>query len=693
MKIQTIIFDKNKWTEEKARAWLKENNYKSDKIDVTENSLRFRQEDPADFDDKTFRTITLTDGVKAVVAGEVEDTRELQNPFDSLRHLDAGSTTFDEDNLIVKNISLTSSEPVLEIIGDKLAYVTLRHTPEAVDISRLKNGAAFRDGHKGDQIGTILDARLDPDAGKVFIDVLFSKNNDRAILIFKDMRDRIRRNVSARSRYHEFQIIGEKDGLPLIEVTRWAIIHGALVEDPADIAVGVDREINTNKQKEKIAMAEEAKDKTQAQAPKLSEREIQEIKENLKKEVSADFKSAVDRAVSEGGEKALLEVAGIMKIAKDFKDRIKDEDLEKLAYDYAFKLKASERQFADVVMKKLAEQRPVDNFDIPEKDRNEFSLANLVFSFIDKDVKADRELEICRAYAHEKRIEPRGIVVPHTLFSERTMSAVTDSAGGYLVGTDHRADRFIPKAYPKSLVEKLGVQVWDGLVGNQAIPVQTGSATYQWLADETTGATASDLTLAQKSLTPKTVSIRSAIPRQLRLQSQPAAEELVRNDFLKLINIATNKAVFHGAGASGEPAGLDKATLALSAVKTTFTYADIIAMKTAIENSDFDAETCSFVTEPTLYGTLETTEKASGYPLYLLQDGKMAGFNVYSSTNITDGYIFFGDFSNIIVGRWGGLDIIVDPYTSSAGLLYITAFVTMDVLVRYPLSFAMYKPI
>src|ERR1043165_8256366 len=45
-KVQSVIFDKDHWTETEARKWLSDNDFKSSKMDDTENSLRFRQEDP-----------------------------------------------------------------------------------------------------------------------------------------------------------------------------------------------------------------------------------------------------------------------------------------------------------------------------------------------------------------------------------------------------------------------------------------------------------------------------------------------------------------------------------------------------------------------------------------------------------------------------------------------------------------------
>ena len=63
--IQTLLFAKPSFTPHQARSWARRNGFGSRKVDVTDEHVRIRQADPSQFSD--FRTITLTDGVQAVV--------------------------------------------------------------------------------------------------------------------------------------------------------------------------------------------------------------------------------------------------------------------------------------------------------------------------------------------------------------------------------------------------------------------------------------------------------------------------------------------------------------------------------------------------------------------------------------------------------------------------------------------------
>jgi len=74
-KVQTLLFSKDNFTLKKAKAWLKKHGYKTD-VDEKENTYRFRQVEPCEFNEESFRTIEFTDGIKAVVGcpvAEMED--------------------------------------------------------------------------------------------------------------------------------------------------------------------------------------------------------------------------------------------------------------------------------------------------------------------------------------------------------------------------------------------------------------------------------------------------------------------------------------------------------------------------------------------------------------------------------------------------------------------------------------------
>lgn len=58
-RIQSLLFCRVFWNVKQARAWAKKHGFKSADVDVTENQIRLRQDDPSMFQPGTFRTIKI----------------------------------------------------------------------------------------------------------------------------------------------------------------------------------------------------------------------------------------------------------------------------------------------------------------------------------------------------------------------------------------------------------------------------------------------------------------------------------------------------------------------------------------------------------------------------------------------------------------------------------------------------------
>ena len=73
----------------------------------------------------------------------------------------------------------------------------------------------------------------------------------------------------------------------------------------------------------------------------------------------------------------------------------------------------------------------------------------------------------------------------------------------------------------------------------------------------------------------------------------------------------------------------------------------------------------------------------------ILESSDVCGFRGFATNQITAGYCIFGDFSQVIIGEWGALELVVDPYTQSkTGIIQVTAFQSVDVGLRYPAAFS-----
>jgi HK97 family phage major capsid protein len=246
---------------------------------------------------------------------------------------------------------------------------------------------------------------------------------------------------------------------------------------------------------------------------------------------------------------------------------------------------------------------------------------------------------------------------------------------------------FIDLLRSKMLMLKAGVQMMSDLVGNPSIPRQDGAASGYWIT-EGQPPTKSQLTLGQLQLNPKTVGARTEFTRQLLIQSSPAIDQLVKSDIAAVLGRTIDAGIVNGSGANGEPTGFLNTTgvSAIGKAGADFAWVDAIKFKTEFRKSNAPG-TPSFLTSPDVTGILETRPKiGTTFPVYLLENGKLAGYGIEDSTAFPATTLAFGDWSTIILGEWGILEIEANKYGSTfgAGGIEVRGLHMVDVAVRYP---------
>jgi HK97 family phage major capsid protein len=235
-----------------------------------------------------------------------------------------------------------------------------------------------------------------------------------------------------------------------------------------------------------------------------------------------------------------------------------------------------------------------------------------------------------------------------------------------------------------------------GLVGNVSIPKKTAASSAGWISTEGGAASESEFTLGSISLQPRNVGAFSDMTRQLILQSTPSVEALVRDDLTQALALAIDAGALKGTGSSGQPTGL----YATSGINTdsfagaTPTWAEIVGLETLVAEDNALLGNLAYIAPASLYGTLKTTAKATNQAIFAVDpDGTMNGYRTIVSNQATAGYLLFGNFSDCLIGMWGGLDLTVDPYSdSSSGTVKIVALQSVDVAVRHAVSFALGTP-
>ena len=258
---------------------------------------------------------------------------------------------------------------------------------------------------------------------------------------------------------------------------------------------------------------------------------------------------------------------------------------------------------------------------------------------------------------------------------------------------------YIGKLRNATIGRRLGVRYLDGLQGQ--IAFVTGGAHAAWVAEEAT-ASKQKPAYSKAVMSPKRLQVLQGVTYDLMHQSSKALDNLIMEDMVKAHAVALDAAIFAGSGSSGQPTGV----LAASGVNSItidasnggpLTHDLLVQMETevGIDNGLLD-DTLAYVSNAKVQGKLKTIPQIAGYPYYLMNDGKVNGYPFYMSnaipSNLGTGTAFsaaiFGNWSEVLVGSWGGLQLIVDPYTAKAnGVLEISAAAYHDVLVRTPAAF------
>jgi HK97 family phage major capsid protein len=569
-------------------------------------------------------------------------------------------------------LAFSSEAPVERYWGIEI----LDHAPGSIDLTRLNSHANLLCDHDTtDVVGVVESVAIGAD--KIGRAVVRFGKSARAEEIFQDVIDGIRKNVSVGYMINEAVLESYTDDGEGQENTyriiSWVPFEISLVSVPADIQVGVGRstgDIPTDQPKLPL------------QEIRVMSDTIIEPKVDLEK-IKSDARSDEQKRASE-----------IIAIGTQFAQYAGVDNLTQESVRSGEPVDA----FREKVMA-IISSAPVVKPDIGlnKTETKNYSLMRAIKAMADQNWNsAGFERECHSAILKRSGLSEspnNGFYVPYEV-QTRDLTSGTAANGGYLVATDNLGSNFIDLLRNRSVLAKMGATMLTGLVGNVTIPKQTGAATAAWLANEATAATEAQLTLGQLALTPKNIVAYSEISRQLMLQSSPAIDGLVMNDLAQVVALAIDLAGLSGSGASGQPTGIVNTGGIGSVTGTTLGYAGIVEFQTDVAGSNALAANCGYVTTPTVAGLLKARQRFTSTDTPIWQgnilDGEIEGFKAMTSLQMAAASMLFGDFSQVVIGEWGMLEIALNPYAQfTAAITGIRAIQTCDVGVRIPGAFSL----
>ena len=574
------------------------------------------------------------------------------------RHQRAEITTFDEVEDRTYEFPFSSEYPVARYFGNEI----LSHDVKAADLSRLNDGAPLLFNHNPDKvIGVVERAYIDGKKRRGYARVRFSRN-PFAQEVLSDVKDGVLRNVSFGYSIDKMEERGSGDFV----ATAWSPYEVSVVSVPADPGVGIGRSLEA----EQAASAAPTPDPIPAM-------------ENTTPDL------AVVRA--EAAEAERSRIAGISALC----DKHNMADLGRQLIESG---RSIDEARAAVLDNLDIKQEPVNmsaaEIGLTEKESRSFSFLRAINYLANPTDRAAREaaafeIEASEAAASKLGRQSRGITIPQDVL-RRDLNVGAATAGGNLVATELDAGSFIDLLRNASALDQAGATVLTGLTGNVAIPRQSGAGTAYWVA-ESGAPTESQQTVDQVSLTPKTVAAFTDYSRRLMIQSSIDVENMVRSDLARVLALKIDLAGLYGTGSNGEPLGL-KLTTGIGTedfAADTPTFAEVVALESDVATANALLGSPVYLMNAAMRGGLKTKAKDAGSGLFVMEGNEVNGYQGVLSNQVASGDLWFGNFADLIIGYFSGLDLMVDPYTNStSGTVRVVAMQDVDIAVRHPESFS-----
>ena len=307
--------------------------------------------------------------------------------------------------------------------------------------------------------------------------------------------------------------------------------------------------------------------------------------------------------------------------------------------------------------------------------------------------------------AARNNVKLQGAAIPSSLLNARVFggqNATTEADGGYLVGTELQYQEALRK---RLVLAQAGANYVGGLVGNITL-IEGAGVSVSWEGENDEVAD-SKKAFSTRNASPKRCAVSVPISKQLALQSSFDVDTIILNDIYAAHAEGLETAALVGTGSDGQPTGLlntsgiGSVDLGTNGAKPT--WANIVDLETQIALKNADLGRLSYLTNPKVRGLLKTTLKADGVPGFIWERNEVNGYPIFASnvvpSDLTKGTasktcsaILFGDWSQLWIMSWGGLDIVVDPYTlKKSGAYEVTLNAYHDIFVRRKEAFAAIK--
>jgi len=511
----------------------------------------------------------------------------------------------------------------------------LIHSTESIDDSRFPLPLLINHNPEN-QIGVVENIRLEDK--KLVGEVRFT-NDDLGKMYEEDVIDKVRNNLSI-----GYQVIKSaiRDGIK--EVSEFLIHEVSIVPVPADPNATFRATEFNNFFTRNMNMEEQ----------KLSRSEAKRLREEI-----VEIRALGSR-----------------------------HNLSEMADDFIANGNSLE-QFRSALLEQITNSEPLDTPDVASYVRNikepEYSVVRAIEGIEDVS-KRGYEWEVSKDLERSMpKTNPNSVIL-----DLRTMTSAGAGASTIQTTVDQSIQDFIQA---KSVMANVNAQRFNGLVGDLQIPIGSSASGATVIAtDGTTQSAETTPTLTSKTLSPTRIADVIPLSYGLLQQSSPDVESYIRRLIGNTFANTFDDQIIGGSGTGGNVEGILNTTgiNTVSNGGTEVTFANWVSAISELGADNIDLSNLRIICNPANIDNLVTAVKYASTASPILdmkaedggKIGEVLGYPVYATTKISADNYIIGDFSQLAIANWGGLEIAKnDFYDDRRFISSLNAIMSFDAKV------------
>jgi hypothetical protein len=272
------------------------------------------------------------------------------------------------------------------------------------------------------------------------------------------------------------------------------------------------------------------------------------------------------------------------------------------------------------------------------------------------------------------------------------------TTGGSLIGTYTDPNQYIDVLRPAMAVRQAGARVLSDMRENLRLPRMTQSAIPGWFA-ENSPIPVSDEQFDDIVMTPHHDGAIVEVTRNMLQQANPEIEAIVRNDLALRLANDVDRTALAGTGVAPQPLGIVTDPLVPFLPAGALSYDAVVSLINllATANAITPGGSLAFIGDANVMTTSMLVKDLYARPLgnsLLYHDFPTFWTNLANFPAAPQDPLIFGNFADLVIAFWSELDVLVNPYESTAyskGNVQIRAAMTLDIAKRHPESFGWFS--